>query len=295
MGRKLRSTVVVSFDLRIEGFYNVAMKKKTRDIVDDLLSKQADMTDISAPLKQFGIKGFSYSKICNDGRFFTLTTNTDYALHHFKQFFNCEYTPEDIQQGGLLEGFSLWESKRDSRLWQDANQFGLGHGLLLSVSYKSYKELFCFSSDVDNEKIKEFYINNSDVLYSYTYLFKDKAYKIMRQAEQNMLMTPLQYKSTCMKSRDGTQRLKHAFYQNATIKRFYIDDDTYLTLKEAQCLYWIAKGKSAEEIGSILSAGKRTIESHIERLKLKLNCYKQTDLVREAVQLGILSFFDARC
>ena len=51
-----------------------------------------------------------------------------------------------------------------------------------------------------------------------------------------------------------------------------------LTERETECINWLIKGKSAEEIGLILNLSKRTVESHIHNIKEKTQCYKQFQL-----------------
>ena len=51
-----------------------------------------------------------------------------------------------------------------------------------------------------------------------------------------------------------------------------------LTDCEIECINWLIKGKSAEEIGLILRLSRRTIESHINNIKKKTQCYKQFQL-----------------
>lgn len=51
-----------------------------------------------------------------------------------------------------------------------------------------------------------------------------------------------------------------------------------LSSREIECINWMVKGKSAEEIGKILNLSRRTIETHIENIKAKTKCYKQFQL-----------------
>ncbi|MFZ0504943.1 MAG: helix-turn-helix transcriptional regulator [Chthoniobacterales bacterium] len=44
-----------------------------------------------------------------------------------------------------------------------------------------------------------------------------------------------------------------------------------LTCKEAEVLFWIAKGKRNGEIGQILAISLRTVEKHVEHILLKLS------------------------
>lgn len=48
--------------------------------------------------------------------------------------------------------------------------------------------------------------------------------------------------------------------------------------KEARCLYYLLKGKSAREIGEILHKSTRTIEGHLENAKQKLCCTTRSEL-----------------
>jgi DNA-binding CsgD family transcriptional regulator len=52
----------------------------------------------------------------------------------------------------------------------------------------------------------------------------------------------------------------------------------YLSKKEIECVNWMIKGKSASEIAMILAISTRTVESHMNNIKIKLNCYKQFQL-----------------
>lgn len=49
-----------------------------------------------------------------------------------------------------------------------------------------------------------------------------------------------------------------------------------LTCKEAEVLFWIAKGKRNGEIGQILAISLRTIEKHVEHILLKLSVETRT-------------------
>jgi DNA-binding NarL/FixJ family response regulator len=50
------------------------------------------------------------------------------------------------------------------------------------------------------------------------------------------------------------------------------------------------KGKTAEEISLLLSISKKTVERRLDNIKHKLNCYKQSQLTKVAIELGILKW-----
>ena len=49
-----------------------------------------------------------------------------------------------------------------------------------------------------------------------------------------------------------------------------------LTLREAEVLYWVAKGKTNRDIGDILGASPATVKKHLERVYVKLGVETRT-------------------
>lgn len=60
-----------------------------------------------------------------------------------------------------------------------------------------------------------------------------------------------------------------------------------LTEREAEVLLWLARGKSNQEIGQILTMSPRTVNKHLEQVFRKLNVENRT--AAAAVSLGFLS------
>lgn len=58
-----------------------------------------------------------------------------------------------------------------------------------------------------------------------------------------------------------------------------------ITLREAQCLFYLLKGKSARETGLKLFISQRTVEFHLNVLKEKLNCRKKSELIEKASEM----------
>jgi LuxR family quorum sensing-dependent transcriptional regulator len=51
-------------------------------------------------------------------------------------------------------------------------------------------------------------------------------------------------------------------------------------------MQWVAVGKTDEEIGQILNLGTSTVASHIENAKRKLDTFRRTHAVAQAIRLG---------
>jgi DNA-binding CsgD family transcriptional regulator len=63
-----------------------------------------------------------------------------------------------------------------------------------------------------------------------------------------------------------------------------------LTPRETECLKWWVAGKSAWEIGQILSLSERTIRFHLDNVKRKFGANGKTGVIAKALQLRIAQF-----
>jgi len=92
---------------------------------------------------------------------------------------------------------------------------------------------------------------------------------------------------------------KHSFSQNLEIllnlglfsslsmiqKNLY--HDIYLTHREKQIIYYTLRGKSARFIGRMLFLSQRTVEYHLENLKIKFDANSKSELIEKVFHSGI--------
>ncbi|MGE0154449.1 MAG: LuxR family transcriptional regulator [Reyranellaceae bacterium] len=61
-----------------------------------------------------------------------------------------------------------------------------------------------------------------------------------------------------------------------------------ITLREADCLLWTARGKSAWETSVILGVSERTVTFHVENARRKLDAQSKTQAVVRAIMLNLI-------
>jgi LuxR family quorum sensing-dependent transcriptional regulator len=61
---------------------------------------------------------------------------------------------------------------------------------------------------------------------------------------------------------------------------------TPLTPREREIMQWVAVGKTDDEIADILSIGTTTVTSHVENAKQKLDAFRRTYAVVQAIRFG---------
>lgn len=67
-----------------------------------------------------------------------------------------------------------------------------------------------------------------------------------------------------------------------------------LTNRECECIFLLIRGKTAKEIGALLSLSKRTVESYIENIRNKMNCKNKSEILVKAVLNGYHNYIPAR-
>jgi len=63
---------------------------------------------------------------------------------------------------------------------------------------------------------------------------------------------------------------------------------TLLSDRESECLFYLIRGKTAKSIAEILGLSFRTVEHHIDGLKLKFNCSCKSELINSAISEGFV-------
>lgn len=83
--------------------------------------------------------------------------------------------------------------------------------------------------------------------------------------------------------RIGLVKLAKNIKKYSAINEIKISNIT-LSPRQTQCLYFLIRGKSAKQIGEILSLSARTIETYTENLRRKLNCKSSSELIEKAIE-----------
>jgi DNA-binding CsgD family transcriptional regulator len=95
-------------------------------------------------------------------------------------------------------------------------------------------------------------------------------------------------------------------YLNYTDKKFLGDPEpaTYilnsehcplpLSTRQQECVFWLIRGKTTKEVAYLLSLSERTVESYIEQIKYKLECYTKGQIIEKAIDAGFLYYIPER-
>lgn len=102
----------------------------------------------------------------------------------------------------------------------------------------------------------------------------------IKSSYMTRFLTQLMQLESHFKSRKGQAQLCYQLTDTAS-------SDTFsLTERQSECLFYLLRGFTVPMIAERLFVSRRTVESHIENIKLKVGCFTKSELVEKALHEG---------
>lgn len=256
--------------------------------VDKIVSPLSDTLDI---------KHFRYLKLYGDGSRVLLSNHPDctryvYETDRYQKMWFDGAFPQYLKKGEYAWNINRLndDSIEEEKFELDLNtQLGLYHGITFVSPNLNHYEIFSF--DTADAMI---YGADRHLFLRFMLYFKSEANKLIQRAENEKILIPLKQNLFDV-SLDENKKNVAEFLENTKINRYYLKGqyaNIYLTAKEAQCVYWLIQGKTAQEIAIIEDAKTKTVQCHLENIRRKLSCYKQTQLVKIILEADIFGVID---
>ncbi|MCK4608138.1 MAG: helix-turn-helix transcriptional regulator [Gammaproteobacteria bacterium] len=277
------------------------MNKKVELIVPKnhiSISSVVDINEICQPLFQHtDINFFLYGRIYNDDSAFCLSNNVSVIEDNLSSLKDKTFSwnsvdtlaQENSSHINRYANQSVWMVKNTltNKLMNHYNNLlQIGNGIEIAEKFTDYYEIVWFDSYINKDLIG-FYFSNLEILEHFILYFREKASKIIKEAEQHKISPnrDQEYQSFIQQNAniqhvDGTEIL--TLSNKIQLKRYPIsiyDKTTNLSSKEFNCLYYLARGYSQKEIGRTCGISDRTVESHLDKIKGKLNIYNKKKLI----------------
>lgn len=256
------------------------------------ITSAEDVKQICKPLLSKDIKHFTYLRLFKDGTHQLLCTHPDwvrscYLYHYTHTAFHQD--PRHYQTG-----YELWTNLKDQTMITIAKeQFNIAHGIALIKRIGDDCELFHFATSRDKPDIVNFYINNLYFLENFVLYFREHARHLIKKSMADRKILPQWGVSNAERINFNASFISENLIQNPSpIKRYYINshNDEYVTPTELKCVNLLANGLSIKRIAKTLTVSPRTVESHFNVLRKRLNCDSRSQLL--AVIIKNLPFFD---
>ncbi len=242
------------------------------------LDLSSDVFNICEPFfKKYCLNAFSYARIYPDGTRTELWSDPQALEHTFfkKKYIVGAYTPNyfsEEEKFAVLQlkvnGYpKILREKYTQQLLDQRECFNHDHSFILINRETNFCEYFIFYAPIEAYSILNFYINNLDILNNFTIQFKHVAVDLIKKSDCHRI--PMPHCSLLTKNNKST----------LLDKKYPIFTSGQLSNREQEIAVLLLNGKVAREVGDILHISKRTVESHIEHMKIKANCHKKSELI----------------
>ncbi len=258
------------------------------------------IAEICKPLNKLGITSFNYVRTYDDGSQINLTNIPAWLEYFYKnEFYRIgafERHPSQYESG-----YALWPHLSGQKIFFDARSyFNIDNGITLIEKQLDSCDFYYFGTTTNNSAIINFYLNNIDLLKRFILYFKDRANSIIKKASQNRIVLPNhfdQHESPNKKETYTLESFKKEFLKETAIKNLRLTGDLegeLLTSKQLGCIIYLIEGKTAKEIAKILRISYRTVEGHINKLKIRFNCNTKNQLISKLLKNG-LGIYRTKC
>lgn len=232
-----------------------------------------EVNNITKPLfDRHPIDFFDYARIFFDGSWIFFTTYTGISQYLFDSgFVFLPYVNlKKTQSFHLLSSIEKFKPYMASI----KENFRIDNLFAYADKHEHYIDVFWFGSDEKNDGMVDFYLNNMDIIKNYSHYFIEEASDLIKTAEKKRIIIPTVLKDDY---NDAFQRIKNLSQQAA--KFDVAGNEVLITPREMDCLRFLKKGFTAKMIAAQLKLSSRTVESHIEKIKRKLNCHSRAQIM----------------
>lgn len=253
--------------------------------MDNLISKesityqsQGIISELCAPLfKKLDLNYFQYFKPHKNGHFDLLYTDSKWVDYFLKSEFRTSAPIPGENSPVFGKAYiSLWEGTLEDKIVQDASSlFGIANPISIVFPYQEHFECFAFGANSRNHINN--YFNNIETLLSFCYEFESKVSGLISQMNRTKILLPEQ------RAPQEFELLNNLSTAPIIMKNIH-GEDSIITSKELEIARHVYLGYSATEIADRIYRSNRTVETHINNLKLKLDCNKRSELISTLIQ-----------
>lgn len=239
-----------------------------------------DVVEICQPLfTKTNIVNYVYARIFDNYTCYSLVANANHHIHHFeKRFAVSPPIPKTMLTEKIYyfltgnENIPFQQSLYDAR-----SLFNMSSPFFIIDRNYGYYDLHIFFSDANKDQMINYYLNNIDCLEKFNSYFKEKANKLLTEANKHILNIPIDMRPTF-------GGLNKAISDNGSCVNFK-SNKQLLTVRENQCIEFLSYGFTMKEIAKEMKISPRTVEDYLNNLKIKLGVRRKSEIINALIEL----------
>ena len=224
-------------------------------------------------LTDYGFNYFQHLRCYADGSISLLTNNTG-LFEYFQEVRNAPvvYSSFNEEDKNAHSYWFLWdEALPEFPVELARKRFGIHNGLTLVRRSRSYYDMIAVGLPYEQANPGSFYLNKLKAIEQFIDDFDKDNKDLIALVARNPIALPEQYRDSNYKNiclTDGKITVTGATGQ------------TYLTSQELASLRLLFQGASYKEIGQYLTISPRTVETYLQRIKLRTGYASREELQR---------------
>jgi DNA-binding CsgD family transcriptional regulator len=224
-------------------------------------------------LTDFGFSYFQYLRCFADGSISLLTNNTG-LFEHFQEVQNAPvvYSSFNEEDKNAHSYWFLWDEALPAYPVELARKrFHIHNGLTLVRRSKNYYDMIAVALPYEHANPGSFYLNKLKAIEQFIDNFDKDNKDLIGLVTKNPIALPEQYRDS---------NYKNICLTNGKVTVNGMNGVTYLTHQELASLRLLFQGASYKEIGQFLSISSRTVETYVQRVKLRTGFTSRDQLQR---------------
>lgn len=147
------------------------------------------------------------------------------------------------------------------------NLLGIDYPYLMIERYSTFHDIYVFCTDVGNEEIINFYLNEQAYIEKFKQYFKSKAKLLLKKSQKHRIFIPefMRPEIDWNYHRQKAPDFASFRYSISVGTR-----DIEFTQREVECLKYLTHGYSTKYLAKTLNISPRTVEFHVENIKNKM-------------------------
>jgi DNA-binding CsgD family transcriptional regulator len=250
-----------------------------------------DVRDICNPLfKNTDINYLCYCRYFPNKSYIALSSNPEWVKHfYYNQYPSAGYQGKALQSGIYFSQNIDHMGCTQSMIEDMRSNFKLYNIFVFLNLNKEYCDMVIYCMKKVTYDPINFYLRNLDLLENFNHYFKEKADKLIIQSSMNRIFIPEPFEKTFSikkmsfsdKDPHALRELQNSFKHSKShhYNPLYDCMNMQLTNQEIKCIELMMRGKTSKMIGKELNISHRTVETHVQNIKRKLNVQSKPELI----------------
>lgn len=218
--------------------------------------------------------------------YFNLTVSypnhTGFTLHTHPDFYQSWFANEfPMCQFNNANGWYFWERCSAPGMMQIANEMNLGKGILHIEQSPQFSVTSAFAMQNDPLDAETFFLNNLDLLKSFSQYFIREASNYICKAKSELITYPFKMIDPTLMPNLKFNKDTTSHFSNHEFGPFSL-----LSPRELQCYELLLAGFSMIDISEKLTLSPSSVNMYLRRVKEKLKCRNKSGLFEVGKQFG---------